>query len=91
VKHLLATLAIAFPIALVALGAARSAGAAGKPGYSCPPGFIGPLTLQQYLDLRLSRSGPRLHLCIRRNHKPRRSGAKPLWEPTGQRMVDAIA
>jgi hypothetical protein len=57
VKHLLATLAIAFPIALVALGAASPAGAAGKPGYSCPPGFIGPLTLQHYLDLPRNQAG----------------------------------
>ena len=49
-KHLLATLAITFSTALVALGAATPARAT-KPSYGCPPGFIGPLTLQQYLGL----------------------------------------
>jgi hypothetical protein len=57
VKHLIATLAVGFSMALVALGAVNPAGAAGKPSYGCPPGFIGPLTLQQYLDLPRNQAG----------------------------------
>jgi hypothetical protein len=57
VKHLIATLAVGFSMALVALGAANPAGAGGKPSYGCPPGFIGPLTLQQYLDLPRNQAG----------------------------------
>jgi hypothetical protein len=57
VKHLLATLAIAFSTALIALGGASPAGAGGKPSYGCPPDFIGPLTLQQYLDLPRNQAG----------------------------------
>jgi hypothetical protein len=37
--------------------AANPAGAAGKPSYGCPPGFIGPLTLRQYLELPRNQAG----------------------------------
>jgi hypothetical protein len=57
VKHLIATLAISFSMVLAALGAATPAGAGGKPSYGCPPGFIGPLTVQQYLDLPRNQAG----------------------------------
>jgi hypothetical protein len=57
VKHLIATLAVGFSMALVVLGAAYPAGAGGKPSFGCPPGFIGPLTLQQYLGLPRNQAG----------------------------------
>lgn len=50
-------LAIALSIAFLALGAANSAGARGKPSFGCPPGFIGPLTLTQYLELPRNEAG----------------------------------
>ena len=56
-KHLIATLAIGGSLLLVALFAPNPAGAEGKPSYGCPPGFIGPLTLHQYLELPRNKAG----------------------------------
>ena len=56
-KHFIMTLAVAVSLVLVALFAANPAGAAGKPSYGCPPGFIGPLTLHQYLELPRNEAG----------------------------------
>ena len=56
-KHLIATLAVGCSMALVALGSAGQAGAVGKPSYGCPPGFIGPLNLTQYLGLPRNLAG----------------------------------
>jgi len=57
VKYLIATLAVGFSMALVVLGVANPAGAGGKPSYGCPPGFMGPLNLQQYLGLPRNSEG----------------------------------
>jgi hypothetical protein len=56
-KHLIATLIVGFAIGLVAFGAATPAGAGGKPSHGCPPGFVGPLALQQYLGLPRNQAG----------------------------------
>ena len=56
-KHLIATLAVGFSMALASLCVAIPAGAGGKPSYGCPPGFMGPLNLQQYLGLPRNREG----------------------------------
>jgi hypothetical protein len=56
-KRMLAKLGIVVPAAIVALGGAGPSAAAGKPSYGCPPGFIGPVTLQQYLELPRNQAG----------------------------------
>ena len=57
-KHLLATLAVGFSTALVALGAATPAGAGGQAGFGCSPGFdVGAVTWEQYLNLPRNQAG----------------------------------
>jgi hypothetical protein len=57
VKHLIMTLAVGVSLVLLALFTANPAGAQGKPSYGCPPGFIGPMTLHQYLELPRNEAG----------------------------------